>query len=271
MLFSIRTQAALDHLRQHLPQALLLEGRPGIGLTSAANDIVDADAPASIQHVHPEVSKAGVASINIEQVRGLYTGTRAKHTDRQLTIIHEADSMSLPAQNAFLKLLEEPNSSSYFILLSHQRGPLLPTILSRVQRVTLQPISDDQSNQLLDELSVQDKTKRTQLLFLAAGLPSRLTRLNSDDELFRSEAEVAKDARALLQASRYDRLIAIKRYEKQQPKALALVEACIGALQRTLLQAPSARLVAQLERYEAAYEKLQTNRSVRLTLINLVL
>lgn len=182
MLFSVRTQTALDNLRRNLPQALLLEGQPGIGLTSAADYIVTADESAVVQRIYPEVSKAGVASINIEQVRRLYTATRAKHTTKQLIIIHEADSMSLPAQNAFLKLLEEPNSSSYFILLSHQRGQLLPTILSRTQRVTLQPISHVQSQQLLDDLGVHDKTKRTQLLFLASGLPSRLARLSSDDE-----------------------------------------------------------------------------------------
>lgn len=271
MHFNERTQKALDNLRLHLPQALLLSGPPGIGLSEAANYVARGDDLATVDNVYPEVSKAGVESINIEQVRHLYVQTRSKQTSKQLTIVHDADSMSQPAQNAFLKLLEEPNASSYFILLSHQRGQLLPTILSRVQRTTLLPITQAQSAELLDELGVADATKRAQLLFLATGLPARLAQLAGDDELFQAQATIAKDARLLLQARRYERLVAIKRYDNQRPNALAVVEACISALQRTTREAPTARLVAQLERYELAYRKLQTNRSIRLTLINLVL
>ncbi len=45
---------------------------------------------------------------------------------------------SIPAQNSFLKLLEEPPSNVQFILSTNSKNRLLPTIISRVKIVKLQ-------------------------------------------------------------------------------------------------------------------------------------
>jgi len=52
-------------------------------------------------------------------------------------IIHDADCLNLPAQNAFLKVLEEPPGPTLFLLLSAHPMTLLPTIRSRCQRLPL--------------------------------------------------------------------------------------------------------------------------------------
>lgn len=54
-----------------------------------------------------------------------------------VVIIENADYLNEAARNALLKVLEEPPSSCYFILLSRKRSGIIPTILSRVRTYTL--------------------------------------------------------------------------------------------------------------------------------------
>ncbi len=50
---------------------------------------------------------------------------------RKVYLIEDADSMNLPAQNAALKLLEEPPAGVYFLLCAANPALLLPTVRSR--------------------------------------------------------------------------------------------------------------------------------------------
>ena len=57
-------------------------------------------------------------------------------------VVVGADRMRQEAANAFLKTLEEPTAQTMFLLLTDQPDAILPTIISRSQRIDL-PISDD--------------------------------------------------------------------------------------------------------------------------------
>jgi len=72
-------------------------------------------------------------NITIDQVRGLIRRLSTKPTlgDRRAIIVDPADDMEKGAVNALLKVLEEPPSGTYFLLIAHQPGRLLPTIRSR--------------------------------------------------------------------------------------------------------------------------------------------
>ena len=52
-------------------------------------------------------------------------------------VIVGADRMEAPSANAFLKLLEEPPAKTMFLLLTDAPDMILPTIVSRTQRVDL--------------------------------------------------------------------------------------------------------------------------------------
>lgn len=78
-----------------------------------------------------EVEPTG-QSIKIEQIRSLYTSTSHRRNGQtQAVIIHNAEIMTEPAQNALLKLLEEPPVGVHFLLLCSSAEQLLPTIRSR--------------------------------------------------------------------------------------------------------------------------------------------
>src|SRR5699024_8402141 len=56
-------------------------------------------------------------------------------------IIDEADKLSVQAQNALLKTIEEPPSYAVIFLLTENAGTLLPTIRSRCVLLDLKPVS----------------------------------------------------------------------------------------------------------------------------------
>jgi len=64
----------------------------------------------------------------------------------RVVVIDDADMMNRNAQNALLKILEEPPAHTVLILVTHKMGALIPTIRSRTQVLNLQapPITDFQ-------------------------------------------------------------------------------------------------------------------------------
>lgn len=75
--------------------------------------------------------------ITVEQVREFIALSSNKEVRDRYFVITPADTMNEPAQNAFLKTLEEPKPFCHFVLLTEQPSALLPTILSRSQIFSL--------------------------------------------------------------------------------------------------------------------------------------
>lgn len=73
-------------------------------------------------------------------------------------IIPEADIMTVQAQNALLKTIEEPPQYAVFILLTENADVLLPTINSRCVMLKLRYIKDA----LLKNISWRDGSTRLQ-------------------------------------------------------------------------------------------------------------
>ena len=84
-------------------------------------------------------------SIGVEAVRVLKSDVyiRPNDLEHKLYIIGHTERMTVQAQNALLKILEEPPEGAIFFLLCENRAALLPTVLSRVQRLTMEAFSDD--------------------------------------------------------------------------------------------------------------------------------
>ncbi|EIZ80347.1 DNA polymerase III subunit delta' [Novosphingobium sp. Rr 2-17] len=72
-------------------------------------------------------------NITVDQVREMIRRLSTKPTlgDRRAIVIDPADDLEKGAVNALLKALEEPPVGTFFLLVSHQPGRLLPTIRSR--------------------------------------------------------------------------------------------------------------------------------------------
>ena len=81
-----------------------------------------------------------VGKIYVKQARELVQKTRTALKKNKVYIIYKASTMNEQAQNAFLKSLEEPNSSTFYILLVNNVHSLLPTVLSRSQILKITPL-----------------------------------------------------------------------------------------------------------------------------------
>jgi DNA polymerase-3 subunit delta' len=98
--------------------------------------------------VHPDVllvEPGDNGSIKIEQVREIVKSAAYRPFEgrRRVVIVDEADALVVHAQNALLKTLEEPPSSSVFILVTPRPDTLLATVRSRCPQLRFRPLSAD--------------------------------------------------------------------------------------------------------------------------------
>jgi len=79
-----------------------------------------------------------IASIRMLEHRILLSPNEGAY---KICIIEDADTMTIQAANAFLKTLEEPPEDTIIILTTSKPNSLLPTIISRCQKLTFYPIT----------------------------------------------------------------------------------------------------------------------------------
>lgn len=269
--FNPATQYQLEQYSLHLPGSLLITGAEGIGLTSAAEKLA-LGSKAVVYTVLPEKEEkveVEKGTITIDSIRRLYSLTKTIEPKGRIIIIDYAERMAKPAQNAFLKLLEEPGEGTHFILLTHQPSSLLPTILSRVQRLDMRLITKQQSEELLDALKVRDERRKAQLLFIAGGLPAELTRLSSDANYFEHRSGIIKDAREYVVGNSYSRLMIAKKYKDSRPQALILLADAMRLLQNTLVNGGDSASIATITQLEKIYGRIQGNGNIRLQLASI--
>lgn len=141
-----------------IPHAILIEGEDGLGKKTLAEFIAkaclckDESAPCDsckTCHLievgsHPDfkVISPNGAQIKVDQVRELRVEAflTPMVADGRVFIIESAHTMNEAAQNALLKVLEEPPKGVTFILLSKSAKMLLETIRSRSVCFSLAPV-----------------------------------------------------------------------------------------------------------------------------------
>jgi len=74
---------------------------------------------------------------SIEDIKGLIKETKVFHPKTRIYFLANFHLSSIPAQNSFLKLLEEPPTNVQFVLNTDNKNRLLPTIISRVKIIKL--------------------------------------------------------------------------------------------------------------------------------------
>lgn len=142
------------------PHALIIEGEEGIGKKTLAKDIACAlvcrgnDKPCgecaqckkAIAAIHPDISEyipAGTAnSFHVDTVRNIINDAyvQPNEADYKIYILANAHCMNQNAQNALLKILEEPPKYVVFILTTNSKSALLSTVLSRSVCVSLEGV-----------------------------------------------------------------------------------------------------------------------------------
>lgn len=96
-------------------------------------------AEAATEKKSAKASKAPSKEIVINQIRALsdFMNISTHRQGRRVIVLYPAEALNVPAANALLKSLEEPNPNTVFILVSNSLDKLLPTILSRCHKFAL--------------------------------------------------------------------------------------------------------------------------------------
>lgn len=161
-------RAARTGSRMH--HGWILAGREGLGKASfaraaAAELVAEPGVPQPPPEVHPDIHVleplpsnddeakkrdegkpyARKRNISVDQIRGVQRRlvTRPTLGARRAVIIDAADDLEKGAVNALLKSLEEPPAGTFFLLVTHQIGRLLPTVRSRCTVLRFHPLEHE--------------------------------------------------------------------------------------------------------------------------------
>ncbi len=273
-LFNPNSKRSIDSFLANPSHAVMLVGSRGVGKVYVAKYIAkdllknttnNIDTYAFLTFVQPSNR-----SISIDQIREaqklLVLQVPGKELVRRIVIIQDAHTMTVEAQNALLKSLEEPPKDTVIILTAIDDQRLLPTITSRVQTIDILPLSGQQ----MKSLSNNDS-----LLAIANGLPGLLHDLEHEEnnELVK---EIA-NAKEFLTKTTFERQIAVSTLKEREQVAIFLQALVIvsSAAMRSAVQKNSIPQIRAWQRrtkqIHLSQKQLAQNASVKLLLTDLAL
>lgn len=165
MQYQTKVVLELTHIIQtkKIPNALLFSGHENTGKMKAAfffakgcncldekTLVCDSCKPCRkiSANSHPDILciklQEGKKIISISQIRemGSVISSKPNEARFRMVLILNADLMNTQAQNALLKMLEEPPEKTFFILIAEKVSLLLPTIISRCRKIRFKPLTD---------------------------------------------------------------------------------------------------------------------------------
>jgi DNA polymerase III subunit delta' len=274
-----------------LPHALLLTGPEGVGKSDFARALVArllCESPVDggacggcpscrwlaggnhpdFRHVIPaadaEVAndaedgdkKKSSRQILIDQIRDLesFVFVGGHRNGARAVLIEPAEAMNTAAENALLKILEEPPASVYFILVSSRFRQLLPTIRSRCRCLNFsRPTLEDARRWLVN----QGAAKASELLPLMGGAPLLALReieqgrAGALSSLVSSLSEPGRDPLAL--AARWESLLQAK------TESGLTMETLVGVVQKWLFDLSQRKLAGRTRYFQGETAKMIGN------------
>lgn len=131
------------------------------------------------QHTDVKILGGDGADIKVDAIRILSKDAYVMPTDCDfhIYILRDADRMNKNAQNALLKILEEPPSHTVFMLLTASKEMLLPTVVSRAQSHSL---GVSTYSEIADALGAKFPSVSAQTIEKAARIQSVMDKIELD-------------------------------------------------------------------------------------------
>ncbi len=125
--------------------------------------------PDFIRLTVPEDKKSiGIDLVRNQVIQEAYV--RPFHSKRKVFLIEDGEAMTTDAQNALLKVLEEPPVYAVFLLLTQAPDQLLKTVCSRCLQLSFLPLSSDLCRAYFKELSCDSENRMALAASFAQGV-----------------------------------------------------------------------------------------------------
>lgn len=186
-------------------------------------------------------------------------------------IVNDAHRLTEEAQNSFLKILEEPNSTSVIILVTHQLKKILPTLRSRSQIVNFSLVGEQEIREWLKENGFISTTKA---IALSLGRPGIAWELARNRKKAKNWEEKAKELETLAEKNINDKLELAEKMAKNVAEAVQILDLWIWILRRHAFFANKVnhQNFQRIEKIEKSIANItETNANPRLILENLFL
>ena len=189
-----------------ISHAYMFEGPSGVGKNTMARELATTLLEMENLFNSPdyiEITPDG-NSIKIAQIRKLQSDILVKpYKSYKIYVIDEAQKMTVEAQNAFLKTLEEPPKYAIIILITNNKESLLDTIKSRCEIIKFTPIPLVEVADYLTQTGV-DKNRASLLANFSRGSMQKAIELSESEDFHIMRDEVQKYVETFLTGSMLD-------------------------------------------------------------------
>ena len=172
----------------NLSHAQLISGEDGIGKSILAEILGKLILNGDLNREYVDIInyKPSKASFGVDDVREIIDEVNKKpfEGDKKVIIIHQGNKLTIQAQNALLKTIEEPPTEVYIIILCESLELILDTIKSRCEIYKLTPLTKDElyKYMAIKGYDYSEEEKSSAIAF-SEGIPGRIDRYFSDTEL----------------------------------------------------------------------------------------
>lgn len=245
----------------YLPQSVIIKAERGQDIFSLGRQFVHGKNDTLIELFEHKKKNGVVVGIFVDDIRELREMVRtSKKEVRTIAVIADAAKMTTGAQNALLKMLEEPRDNLHILLVTATPEQLNATILSRCQQIELaQP-----------KVGKVPEDKKAKAIFMAAGNHSELQKLISDDTYFREQVRLFEVAKQFVAAKKYERIKLVSKVKESRSDALELIRAALIVCDFMLRSRPSKTFHNQAKLLLEADKAIRKNGNIRLWLLKTV-
>lgn len=246
------------------PHALIIEGEQGLGKKTLARLLACAlvcrseDKPCmecsqckkARSNIHPDIKEftatGGAGSFHVDTVREIIGDAymQPNESEYKVYILGNAHCMNAQAQNALLKVLEEPPSYVIFILTVESKSAMLSTVLSRSVCVSLEGVgANEGTDYITGHFEGADRAVVHQSMVDCGGNIGKVLDLISEGKSSELIGVCADICRALVDDNEYALLKACAAFQKDRQAVVFSMEHIKKMLRDTLVYGTGADML----------------------------